>query len=456
MYNTMGNQDLIQQLKSLRRAEINPRKEWLESNRALLLSQINNTLPPASLRSKTDRWQNVWSAMSVFVPQRIVYTIVRPMAVVVIAALIITTGSIGAVDAAYQALPGDWLYPAKRAGEKTQVVVAGLIGGKNAETKLHAEFAKRRAVETRQIITRDDPGTVAQVVATVADLKNEISTLSQSLNDERKNVGTSLPSDVVREVKQNAEQIKTVLQDVKISLNTTSSPETQAASQAVSETKDLVKDVSLKAVGVIVSKHLDGDQSISKDEVTNVLGKTIQDAALEAGDAKQNVSGVKIIVDAAKVEVKNLVNDDKTQGVTTTQQFVDKLAAVSNQTVAAVLKTEAMSAQVDKNVSEARKLLSDGDLNKVVDKLKEANETTKEAEKISDATLQKAQTVLPIVQVIKDSTEDINAAVVTTTAIKSNPLTNSADGPVIVMSSTLVVKPTSTPVVVPINVIIKK
>ena len=421
----MRHRALIQQLKSSQSTDVNPRAEWLKSNRALLLSQITNTLPVAKEERtyRKQHWQTIWSALSIFIPERIVYTIIRPIAVVLIAAIIVTSGSIGAVDAAYEALPGDWLYPAKRVTEKTQVAVAAFIGGKNAETKLHVEFAKRSAAEAKKIITQDGPNKTNQVASTVADLKSEISSITQRLDEANgAGNGTQLPVEVVQEVKQNAEQIKGVLQDVKNTLSATTSLENSALSKEVSETKDLVKDVSVKAVAVIVSKHLDGDQAISKKDAQDSINATLQDVVADTGEAKQNVDGVKTVVETAQTEAKGLASDAKKQSnselATSTQQFADKVTAVANQTVAAVLKTEVVTAEVDKKVIEAKALISSGDLNKAVDRLKEANEASKAIEKISDNTLEKAQAVLPAVQMVKDSVGPGPTASVTTTLLK--------------------------------------
>ena len=47
-----------------------------------------------------------------------VYNFVRPMATLLIIAMVATSGWIATVDASYNAIPGEWLYPAKRATEK--------------------------------------------------------------------------------------------------------------------------------------------------------------------------------------------------------------------------------------------------------------------------------------------------------------------------------------------------
>ncbi len=398
---------IIAQLDQLRAGrKIDPRSEWITESRRLLLVQMKNTLPVKANPPQTAPLEQAWNWLANFMSVNMAERVVRPLAVLVIV-LLVATQLVNNVDAAYEALPGDWLYPAKRAAEQTQVAVVAMMGDQNGETKLHIKFAGRRAEETKKILQRDvTTQNTAQAVATVADLKVEIATVNQKLND----AGTSgLGADVAKDVKQNSEQIKDVLQDVKNNLSVSTSTANSALSQAVSETKNLVKDVSVKAVEVLVSKQLAGDASVSKEEVAKVVATTLQSAASDANMSKQNVDGVKTIIDAVKTEVKDLTTDFKKQGnenlnvVTTSKQFSDQINVVANQTVAAVLQTEAVSAQVQKSVIEGQALLSTGDLTKAVDKIKEANQASQTAEKISDQSLQTIQSVLPIVQVIKDN-----------------------------------------------------
>ncbi len=433
------SRDLKRQLKNLKHGEANPRQEWLKNSRALLLSQIKNTVSTTAESRGPKALDNVWSGLSVFLPQRLVYNFIRPVAVLLIVAMVGMSGWIATVDAAYETLPGDLLYPAKRAAEKTQVAMAVFAGNKTAETKLHMEFAKRRAVETKKIVGGADQQKKALVSETVSELKNELKGVNNNLEDIKNKPDGQLKSAAfARDVRQNTEQIKNVLQQVKENLQVSTVVGDNNLSKEVAAAKDLVKDTGVKAVEVMVAKHLEGDRSVTKEEVASAISNTLQTAAADAGESKQNVAGAKTMVEAVKTEVKDIAIELKKQGndgvTSSTRELSEKISTVSNQTVAAVLKTEAASADVDKKINEAKTLLENNDLAKAVDKIRELNEATKAVEKISDNTLEKAQTVLPIVQTIKEageafsssSTKDITLTVTTTPTAPAFVLTVSS------------------------------
>lgn len=424
---------VIEQLKRLQHGSANPRAEWEGRNRALLLAQIKNTLPE---RSTVKPMEKMWAGLSIFLPKPLVYNVVRPTAVLLVIVLVATTAYSGTVKASYETLPGDWLYPAKRGVEKTQAAVLSVIGDAASQTKLHVEFAKRRAAETRQIIRSADPDKVAKVGETVAGLRDEMKSINSKL-EENKNANGNFQATVAKDIKQKSEQIKDVLQDAKDNLALSSDVDNKVLSQEISETKDLVRDVSVKAVEVLVTKHLEGDMSVSKEEVKKEINSALQTSVDDVGVSKQNVDGAKVILESVKGAVQDFKAEAQKQKnsdlVSSAKEFSDKISTATNQTVAAVLKTEAVSAELGKKVSETRELLSKDNLAQAVDKVKEANEASKDAEKISDKAIEKTQTFLPIVQVIK---EGVTAATTTDGVVKDLPLLIVTTTPISAVSST--------------------
>jgi hypothetical protein len=392
------SREIIAQLKKLRTGEVNPKQEWLEKNRAILLSQIKNTV---AADRKPAMLENVWTALSIFIPQNVVYNVVRPVAVLLVVALVATSGWINTVDAAYNSLPGDWLYPAKRAMEKTQVAVSSVVGGKPAETKMRTELAKRRATEAKQLAKGTDPKKVEKVQQAVNDLKTEIQLVNSNLEEIKATpAGNTGAADTAKEVKQETEQIKNVLQEVKIDMMATAG--TSTASQ-VMEAKEMVKDTSMKATEVMVTKHLEGDTSVTSEQVKKELTTALQTATVDASVNQQNMETAKEVVNVAKTEIKELI---ATQAVaaqsTSTKELSDKISTVAAETQQAVTKNNEVKAETDKKIDTATQLLSTGDLSKALDIVKEVNATTKEAEKITDNTLAKVQTVIPVVGVVKE------------------------------------------------------
>ncbi|MFA6547764.1 MAG: DUF5667 domain-containing protein [Candidatus Magasanikbacteria bacterium] len=395
------SQDLIAKLKQLKHGEVKPRQEWLENNRALLLSQIKNTVTPEVQKLNFD---SIWNTMSLFVPRALVFNVVRPIAVLLVVSIVATSGWVASVDASYNALPGDFLYPAKRASEKTQVTVAGMIGSKKSETILHSEFAKRRASETKQLVASKDPQKQEKVKESIQDLKNEIANVNQNLEEIKiASANNAVSADVVKDVKQDTEQVKNTLEEVKATLLTTSNindtSSTKENAIAINEAKDLAKDVSVKAVEVIVTKHLEGDKTVSVEEVKQEINNTLQSATTDAQQSKQSVAGVQAVVTAAKIEAKDLATKPATSATSTVALNL-KISEVASVTNDAAAQNKTVTDNVDKKVTEAVDALSKGDLTKVMEKVKEANTATKEAEKISDQMVNDVQKLVPVAPII--------------------------------------------------------
>lgn len=439
--------EIVSQLKALQES-VNPNDAWVKNNRAVLLSQVANSMPVQKTVAKTAPWNSVWSRLSNVLPRPVAFAF-RPLAILVIVAVVGTSGVVGTVDAAYDTLPGEPMYVFKRASEQAQVAVASLLGD-SAVAKVHSKLAKRRADETKKILANSsgNQASSAVVAATVADLKNELNAVNQKLDAAKMTGGNkTVGADVAKDVKQNSDQINQVLKDVKDSLLVTggATSTSQLLSKEIGETKDLAKDVSVNATEVLVAKHLEGDTSVSKEDVKQTLVNSLDSAASEADESKQTVDGVRSIVDTAKSEVKDLNKDMRAHAqsaaiTSSTKAFSDQISNVSNQTVAAILKTEAAAATVDQKVTEAKQFLDQDDLTKAVNKIKEMSQVTKEAEKISDASVQSIQNVLPIVSVVKT---DIDGVVSTTTLLDNliqaqNANSQSASGTSASSSSTSV------------------
>lgn len=391
---------VVAQLKKLKHEAIAPRAEWKAQNRAMLLSQIKNTVPA---KPGVGLAEKLVAVFSIFMPEAVLMNIARPVALFLIVALVGPSLYYGTVLASQEALPGENMYAAKRYTEKIQSTVVGFIGDQQAQTRLHVEFAVRRADETSKIITTNNPDRIAQVASTVADLKNEINSISSSL--EESNGGGSMPATVARDIKQSTEQIKDVLQDAKNNLLiATAGTGSKELADEVKVTKDLVQDVAVKAVEVMVTKHLEGDQSVSKDDVKTALATSVQNTLDSVAVSKQNVDGAKTILDTVKTEVKDISHEIKgVELVSSTKAVTASLASAVTQTQVAVQQTDNVSESATLKASEVTVLVGNDNLTGAVDKIKELNQVSKDAEKISDTTIEQTQIVLPLVDVIKGS-----------------------------------------------------
>jgi hypothetical protein len=381
---------LIAQLQSLKHGECAPSAEWVAKNRALLLSQIKNTVSP-QVEARA-AWENVWMRLSIFMPRPLVYNVVRPLAVLVVVALVGTSGWIASVDAAYDAIPGDGVaYYLKRGLEQTQVAVVNIIGDENAQAKVHLKLASARASEVKKILAQPSFTPAERqnhVAATVADLTHEIATVSTKIDE-------STDAALAKTVAVDTKQIKTVLQDAKNLLSASTTPE---LAQQVSEAKDYVKDTSVKAVEVLVTKVAAGDQSVSADEVKQVVDKTLQSVVSEVDTSKQTVDGVKAVVTTVSNELKVATSSANVlpNSTTTSVKDISDLAAKTNQVAE---QTQQVSDDVSKQVSAAQAAIQSGDLAAAVGTIKDVAQVAKTVEQLSDSVRQEAQAVLPTVQI---------------------------------------------------------
>lgn len=411
------SRDLIRQLKSLKHAEVRPSEAWLKKNRAILLSQIKNTVTPKSVGKF--HMENIWQGMSVFLPSSFVYKVVRPVVAVMLIIAMGVGSWVATVDASYEALPGEWLYSAKRATEKTQVAVANVVGNKNSATKLHMEFAKRRADETKKIIATNNPDKIKNASATVNDLKNEIKNVSDKLTEIKNTQNSS--AEIVQNINQDAQQIKDVLKEVKVNLLASADTTTvRNLSDQVSEVKNLAKDTATQAVEVMVAKHLQGDTSVSKDDVKQAINDQLQSVIKDAAELNSSAVEVNKAVSVVNKEVKEIARDAKGADlVSSTQALSDKINEASKQTLAAVSTTQQFNTSAGKTVDEGQTLLSQDNLTQAMDKVKEANTAVTQAEKIADDTLKVVQSVLPVIAVVVEEPKTSTTTITVSTTASS-------------------------------------
>ncbi|HVN55103.1 MAG TPA: DUF5667 domain-containing protein [Anaerolineaceae bacterium] len=82
------------------------------------------------------------------------------LAVLIVAALI--AAGIGTFTAAAQTLPGDWLYPVKRAQEEVEL---SLAPGSAAQADLHLAFASRRLSEATALVNKQPDAALEPILA---------------------------------------------------------------------------------------------------------------------------------------------------------------------------------------------------------------------------------------------------------------------------------------------------
>ena len=416
--------DIVNNLKKLKDSGVSPDKEWVAKNRDLLLYQVKNTVQEEKSSFSVS---NLWSAMSVLMPKRLVYSVVRPLAVICLIIGLTSSGWIATVDASYNALPGDWLYPAKRAAEKTKIVAASIVGSKKAETKYHAEAAKQRAEEVKQIVKGTDQDKKTKVPQAISDLREEINQVDKNLEEIKSDPSQTQSDEMVKNIKVETDNIKLSLKEVQTDLLVSTENEDKILSQSIAETSSEVKAVEVKAVEVAVAKHLEGDVSVTSEEIVDMIGIALQDAVEEVEESKQSVVEAGKVVEGVKSakDDSDIAADILLLGTTSTipvkvvitsstiaQAKVDsdlqvKIEEVSTQTKEAGAKTEEVSGRMNEKVNELKGLLEAGTLETVVEKMKEVNIVVKEAGDLSAKAVANVTEAFPVVKVAESEVEDV-------------------------------------------------
>lgn len=416
-------------LREFDRGLVTPDKDWVKQNRELLLSQIKNT----TTETKAEKFavKDIWQVLSVLMPRSLVYGVARPLSVILVVAVVATSGWIATVDASHNALPGDWLYPVKRAAEKTKTVAASLVGGEEAEAKARVENAKIRAEEVKKIVQDASGEKKEKVKDTINDLKEEIGSVNENLENIKADPGAKETHKIVKALKQQTINIKNTIDEVQTDLLTSSNNEDRVLSEELSQAKDVVKGVEEKGVEVVVVKHLSGDETITSEAVKEIIDETLKDAAFEVENNKKNVETAGKVLEEMKNNQQqqdlvlnmtvsaNALNTSSTEegGISTSTKQTDlenlqinnelgvKIGEIEIKTKEATQKASEAGTQVEEKINEVKKLIEVGALDTLVDKIREVNLVVKESENISKETLNNIKEVLPVVKVVKEPAE---------------------------------------------------
>lgn len=406
------------QLTSLRQAPINPREEWVEATRATILAQIKNTVVP----ERPSFWQTVPRMVAALMSPQ---AVMRPLAALLTVA-IAASGWVATSKASLGALPGDTLYAVKIANEKTQLAWVSMMNDKTKAAQFHVELAGRRVDEAKQLIA-NAPDKKTHVSETVNDVKQELTAANQKLADIKLESSPTLSQDVVTAIKQQTDDIKKSLQEVKVSLQTSTTTADKLLSEQVADVKDTAKDTDVSTVQAAVADHLKANSALSKDYVNNLIDTTLTHAVDEAGEAKGNFAEVKTLVTEAARDLSTTstifqFSSSSTLSVTSSSSIATSttssapfstttpaetlkqaFTAVAGETAQAALRTQVATDQLTQKVSEVKQFLSDGDLSGAASKIQEVSDASKEVDKITDASIIKVQASLPDITLVVSS-----------------------------------------------------
>lgn len=281
-----AKKQLIAALKSLNseRASLYPRKEWLETNRGILLTQIKNTID-ATLESKTSVFDNIWEAFSLVMPSRTVYSVVRPFVALLAIMGMAGGGWVGSVSASQNSLPGDVLYNVKLVSEGAHLAIAQVTADDATVATLRVERAARRLDEARQLVRNsgEDKDVAVRVEKAVKDAKTQIQAVKENLAKAKENSPSAVAA-MLKVVDREFGGIHNELDGVKTDFATSAASQNSESKVAVEklrlEIETLVLDTETSAAESMLQNHIRGDKSFSNEDVKKSVGenldKTIQ------------------------------------------------------------------------------------------------------------------------------------------------------------------------------------
>jgi len=374
-----------EQLKNLK--EIKPRSEWRDTQRELLLNQIT--------RQITDREPskalNYWLLFKSVLPTGFVKFIARPAGIVSALAVLIFSSGVFSVSASKGSLPGDILYPVKLTSEKVKV---GLAEKGEQKAKLHVEIAEERVREIEKVVQQETSSESKQVKVKIAaeGLKKEMENAKKEL-DKVKDIpkSTKTAVNVVKELDEKADAISEKVQAVK----TTQTAEVPTTVKADDSVKAIVKTLNeatvatdqtgVKAVEVMVEKHAAGDITMTDKEVIKVVEKKLIKTENKVKEVAEKVTkATEAVNEAAKDAAKDVPADPAGSGEAKPDEAKQAEVKAQEQIV---VEIKDKPSEAEKILTEAKDLLNQGDLNSVLEKVKQStaivDEVTTKVENLS-------------------------------------------------------------------------
>lgn len=259
-----------QKLKTLRNGRFQPDRAWVTQNRSVLLAQIQNTVKSNVHEEKglhvATILDRISHAAGLFLPERFVQ-FSKSLSVASIVALVAVGGWIASVSASYDSLPGEVLYHVKVAAEKTELIVASVVGGDKDKVETLLRHASNRVEEYQKSKTSD------QAAVAIRSLKKSIASTGETLKSAEAKADLTT-TEVAKVVTQRTDQLLESLEAA------SSAPEgdhkTAETEKELGEAVHLIEVTGVKAVEVLVEQNLAGFGGISSEEVKATVEKKLE------------------------------------------------------------------------------------------------------------------------------------------------------------------------------------
>ncbi|MCF6276316.1 MAG: DUF5667 domain-containing protein [Candidatus Magasanikbacteria bacterium] len=347
-----------------RSGRVSPDQEWVVQSKKVLLSKISNSSFGVDKKVGLRR---VNSFIDLFVPKEFI-SYARPVLVSSLAFVIVVGGWIVGVSASQNSLPGDVMWGVKLAGEKTRLVMASVSGSKEKEVELYLEFASKRAVEIKEVVSKEETSARAESITTAVDsLKKSIESASKTLEDVAK--------DGIEGVLEIAENTDKAVEGILVDLEESS---LVVASNQMDEISKVVAEVGAKSMEVLVEK-ISGDtiEEGVKTELKEVVKVHIENQLIKVAEdfegVKNAVQGTSSFASSSTVLVDNyhIVSSTLDLGVVENAKDAEQ-------------QVEDITKQIETALVETRDLLESEDVASAFEKMKEVVITQDEISAVVD------------------------------------------------------------------------
>lgn len=313
----MNEKDLLKQLNKLK--DVQPSSDWKKQNREILLKQVFSAEHENEKFSSFDWMRGLVGSFRPEFLNNVHYTSVA----VVLILLFVMSGGFFSLRAAQDAKPGDSLYMAKIASEKTQLALA--IGEKN-KVRLGIAFAGNRADEISKVLSESS--------------END----SQLVNSENKEKVEKLVSDFKKEI---------------------DSVKSRLAKIGIKESKEVVKEIeSAISENVDDAEAGQNEEEIDDSEVFSAnLGKASN--GIQISDSSKNDIQEKVEINILSIE------EDEEVGGTTTDKIDSEDVSTSSDDVVISIDVKNDPQLI---LKQAEELLNIEDYEATLSKLDEAGE----------------------------------------------------------------------------------
>jgi len=437
---------LIKQLRGIKNenGRLNPDRSWVAQNRAKLLQGINCSLRinAAEEESKPSVFDSINEGLHIFVSGRALAMARSSLTIFLVGAVTVSSW-IASVSASNDSLPGDKMYGVKMAVEKTELLVASVIGSDEDEVTTILKHASTRVDEYQRSESTE------QASEAIKSLKEKIASTQESLNE----VSEKSPEEAVAVAKVVEKRTEEILDSLSDKMSAEKSSVIVSESEVdnvqlkkeVVEAEDLIQKTGISAVEVLIEKVENeevGSEVISKEEVKNTINRKLDKLAegVSRLDAEvvetSGIASTTIAIIKTASTTKYLVEPMK-DGEENPDPNADTSASSTSLISAQIGQTEQKVVEAEQKVVEANRIVEETKVE--IKNLIDQNNLTGALDKIKELDGVKSETSVMVVEankVVAEVQKALTTEVKPTTTILPTPIASTTTNVVLPVLNT--------------------